>query len=224
MRPIGHPANSGDTMPVVHFRIDDICLIISLKPSSSHRLIQATTRRYGEVRTNNVYTNLNLTAALRMLPRCLSHDTDCAVCAKGFAPGASHRCHACSGDVRGLVTGLTTAGLVLVLLLVIIAVHSLLKPVSEGVQEGQDGEYCWWPRMISSLHKAVIRAIPFTAVRIVVVILQIVIQVRTLKNDNTIQSHTPLKPCKQSTVGFKCGQQSCRTCYIPMRFEHNRVP
>lgn len=72
-------------------------------------------------------------------------------------------------------------------------VSNLVRTMTEGVQDTENRRCCRWPRILSALHKTLVKALPFTAIRIVIVVLQIVTQVRALKNDQTTPIHTPVK-------------------------------
>lgn len=97
---------------------------------------------------------------------------DCAVCAEGFAPAANNRCRKCSEETKGRTTGLATTFIVVVLCLTLLVASYLLQTEDSG-----NVERCSWRRKFSAFHNALVKSAPLSAVSIVVVVLQIVIQV-----------------------------------------------
>lgn len=95
-------------------------------------------------------------------------------------PGSSSRCHTCSGGNRGSGVGFLSALLVLALFVTVLAVSYLLERVGDGANEAQNRPRRWWKRTVSSIRTLPVKAIPLCAITIVVVVLQIVIQVRAI--------------------------------------------
>ena len=110
-------------------------------------------------------------------------NADCAVCAEGFAPGANNHCHKCSKESRGRTVGLAIIFLVGALCVTVLVASYLLQPeVNANVEEGNKARSLW-RRKLSSFRQALVKGSPLSAVSIVVVVLQIVIQVRVLSEN-----------------------------------------
>ena len=117
---------------------------------------------------------------VRPFNRCRA---DCAVCAAGFAPGSSTRCHKCDGQNTGLVVGFATAAVLLMVFIAAVVVSYLVQVSEEGADEADNESRHFWRHKLSRVHRASLKAIPFSAVSIVVVVVQIVSQVRARMDD-----------------------------------------
>lgn len=106
-----------------------------------------------------------------------SYHADCAVCAKGYAPGLGRRCNECSGRSRGLAVAFSSMALVVVLIVVILGSVYLLKRVGAGHHREQNQPRRSWQGKLKRFRVLVGRVIPWSTIRIVVVVVQIVIQV-----------------------------------------------
>ena len=112
-----------------------------------------------------------------VLLACCSRSTgvaDCAVCAEGFAPGIAYRCRECSGGVTISAMALVAAIFIALLLLITIVLVHLGSVVSdESVEMGQSS----WMRKCLSCRASIAQFLPFTAIKIVVTVWQIISQV-----------------------------------------------
>lgn len=105
---------------------------------------------------------------------------DCAVCADGFAPGVLNSCHECSGQSRRSAVTLATAGLICTVVAIIFLVSHLLQ-VDEYGSNG-NGETALeprpkWCKTLTTFRNTLVNILPVSAIRIMVVVLQIVTQV-----------------------------------------------
>lgn len=106
-----------------------------------------------------------------LLARC--HITDCAVCKQDYAPGVRYSCRSCVGKDRMVAIGLFSCFTVAALVVIAFLVVRLLEVVGDPTQEGDELE--WVGRR--SLLRRLIDAVPMKAVKIIVVVWQIVGQV-----------------------------------------------
>lgn len=81
-----------------------------------------------------------------------------------------------------MAVGLSTAVLVLVLFVVWLVVSDLLLVESGGADETPSEPRRWWQEKQSNLREILVKAVPMSAIRIVVVVLQIVVQVRSIRD------------------------------------------
>lgn len=63
---------------------------------------------------------------------------------------------------------------------VVLAVSYLLQRVGDAADEAQNGSRRWWNGTVSSIRTLLVKAIPVSAITIVVVVSQIVIQVHAI--------------------------------------------
>lgn len=80
-----------------------------------------------------------------------------------------------------MAVGFSTIILALALLVAFVVVSNLLQIVGDGGVETQSEPHNWLHGKLSHLRKHFVKAIPMSAIRIVVVVLQIVVQVRAIK-------------------------------------------
>ena len=85
-----------------------------------------------------------------------------------------NRCNKCSTEHRGLAIGLATGVLVFAILVALWLVPRLLRKVK------REEQMCRWPTITSS-YEIAIKALPLPAVKIVVVVLQIITQVHVCR-------------------------------------------
>ena len=101
---------------------------------------------------------------------------DCAVCIEGYKPGFQYSCHSCQGSDKWAAIGGAVTMLVVVVSVVVFGVAYLVgvedRPISQ--RSGM------WKRRISNFRDGLIRIIPLTAVKIVLVSWQIITQVNLL--------------------------------------------
>ena len=112
-----------------------------------------------------------------VLLACCSRSTgvaDCAVCAEGFAPGIAYSCRKCSGGVTTLAVAIMAAFVVALLLFAtFVFVHLGSVVPDESVEMGQSSRM----RKYSSCRASIAQIVPFTAIKIVVTVWQIISQV-----------------------------------------------
>lgn len=107
---------------------------------------------------------------------------DCAVCNEGYAPGSGRRCHACSEENAGFALGVSTTVLLLVVFVVVSVVSYLLQMVGDGPHDALDQPRRWWRGKRCFVRRPLVESLPLSTIRIVVVVLQIVIQVSNIED------------------------------------------
>ena len=124
---------------------------------------------------------------------CLSPTgvADCAVCAEGFAPGIAYSCRECSGGVTTSAVALL-AGLVIAvfLLAALVLVHlgSVVRYNNGKMAQSS------WKQKCSSCRASLVQMIPFTAIKIVVTVWQIISQVCPPRLAHEVPSVAPSSP------------------------------
>lgn len=79
--------------------------------------------------------------------------------------------------------GFSTSVVFLTFLVTVLAVSNLLEMVGGEADGAQNELQCrWQPEKLSQFCSALVKAIPLAAIRIIVVALQIIIQVRGIRN------------------------------------------
>lgn len=111
---------------------------------------------------------------------CMFRLADCAVCAQEYAPGANRRCHECSVENRGYAVGFSITTLLVASILVLLLVSYLVQVVEDGAHQAQNQPRRWWRGKVSRCRKYIVKAMPLSTIRIVVVVMQIVVQVRAV--------------------------------------------
>ena len=104
-------------------------------------------------------------------------DSDCAVCAETFSPGIAYSCRECSEDAMRSAKGLALAAGVATVLVVTILLQHLSKVVDDETGEGADGQQGLVVRKCALFQDVMAKVIPLSAMKIVVVVWQIVSQV-----------------------------------------------
>ena len=102
---------------------------------------------------------------------------DCAVCTEGFSPGYAHTCKSCLGDSKRRALAVISAIALLALVAATFLVAKLVSVVETGPPSGEDKEQSHWQRRCSLWQARMRKTVPLTAVKIVVVVWQIVTQV-----------------------------------------------
>lgn len=97
------------------------------------------------------------------------------MCAGNYAPGLSYSCRSCIGNDRTIALGLSSVFFVLAGLVIFIAVADLLRTVDEAAGEKETLQ----PFGSWSFVSRVAGVMPWSAIKIVVVVWQIVSQVST---------------------------------------------
>lgn len=116
---------------------------------------------------------------------------DCAVCAEGYAPGVLSSCHECSTDDRRWTVGLGMAALSLAVLVVVVMVTYTLRG-----RRGEGSNRC--SRNLKCCQNFVGRALPLSAIKIVVVVIQITTQVTNATK--VVEPWVWKAPCTRSYV------------------------
>ena len=99
---------------------------------------------------------------------------DCAVCDEGYDSGFQYSCHSCQGSDKSAAIGKAIAVLVIVMFVVALGVTYLVDVVDQPISERRGR----WERRVSSFRDGLVRAIPLTAIKIVLVCWQIISQVK----------------------------------------------
>lgn len=111
---------------------------------------------------------------------------DCAVCSEGYAPAGTYVCRDCSDVDMRLTVGLAVAVSIFTLVLATATVAHLVRVVEIRTDEDTEGAQGVIGRTLDCLRAFSARAFPLTAVKIVVVVWQIISQVlRGLLPDRT---------------------------------------
>ena len=103
------------------------------------------------------------------------HDStkDCAVCDEGYGSGFQYSCHSCQRSDKWAAIGGASAVLVIVIFMVALGVTYLVGVVDRPIPERRGR----WERRLSNFRDGLVRAIPLTAIKIILVSWQIVSQV-----------------------------------------------
>lgn len=123
-----------------------------------------------------------------MLP---CYHADCAVCTENYAPGLGRRCIACSGRNAEVAVTFSTMSLLLVLLGGVLGAIYLLQRVGADAHQEQNQPRRSWQGKLKRVRVFIGKVIPLSAIRIVVVVVQIVIQVCAVEE--------PIQPNRFST-------------------------
>lgn len=107
-------------------------------------------------------------------PPPLATYTDCAVCDEGYTLGFSS-CHKCQGERQRSSLGVFVAVLILLLLVVTLILAGLVQVVD--IQPDEEELRQVWKRKLTTYRTFLFNMFPRTAIRIVVVVWQIVTQV-----------------------------------------------
>ncbi|CAN0364157.1 unnamed protein product [Ascophyllum nodosum] len=102
----------------------------------------------------------------------------CAVCDEGYDSGFQYSCHSCQGSDKSAAIGKAIAVLVIVMFVVALGVTYLVDVVDQPISERRGR----WERRVSSFRDGLVRAIPLTAIKIVLVCWQIISQFSSVVN------------------------------------------
>ena len=106
-----------------------------------------------------------------------AYDTDCSLCSDGVVKGFDGSCHDCS-ETRLIIEVVVVSAVSVVLLLAAIIVWRHLTRGVDGDLRGSPGTIeGFLQRKITVFHHYMMKALPRTAIKIVVVVWQIVFQV-----------------------------------------------
>ena len=111
-------------------------------------------------------------------PLLPEQNSDCAVCANGYAPGSNYRCHRCSESTRRAGAGAAVVMIVASVLLLIVAVWDVKRVAFDGPEN--EIYRSGWQRNMSSCIEVMRKAFPLVALKIVLVVWQIITQVRII--------------------------------------------
>ena len=114
----------------------------------------------------------------KCIPRTpLLRSADCAVCKKNYAEGVSYSCTKCSSANDRSAVGLAVFIAVAALMATTVLLSYLGRGTDEWAEERSSGRGCW-QRFTLNSHDFLLKVFPLTAIKIVVVVWQIVFQVR----------------------------------------------
>lgn len=99
---------------------------------------------------------------------------DCAACDTGYAQGSKYSCFSCTGEKKDIAVAWAVMAPLLLLAVGVVVVWDLTGVRGQSDQRG--GKF--WERIAFFRHRFV-EALPMASVKILVVIWQIVTQVRT---------------------------------------------
>lgn len=130
----------------------------------------------GKYFTSICYNEDPIVSRLSSLHDCaVRRAEDCAVCTDGYASGSSYSCHECSGAAGRSATWLAALALVVAVVVLVGLVSDLVRVVDDNATRTV------WGRRRSDCRRFVKKAFPLTAIKTVVVVWQIVTQVRTYR-------------------------------------------
>ena len=99
---------------------------------------------------------------------------DCAACDEGYGSGFLYSCHSCQESDKWVGIGGAVAVLVVAMVVFTLGVTYLVGVVDRPISE-RGG---MWERRILNFRDGLVRAIPLTAIKIVLVLWQIITQVK----------------------------------------------
>lgn len=102
--------------------------------------------------------------------------SDCAVCAEHFSPRIAYRCGECSEKARRSAAGLVVATFVVVMVVAVVLLKHL-GSVADSDGRGAGARRISIQRKCVSFQNSLMKVLPLTAIKIVVVVWQIVFQV-----------------------------------------------
>ena len=108
-------------------------------------------------------------------PLPCTHDlfsVDCSDCAEGYGSGFQYSCHSCQGSDKWADIGGAVAVLVVGMVVVSLGVAYLVGVVDRPISERSG----MWERRVLNVRDGLVRAIPLTAIKIVLVSWQIITQ------------------------------------------------
>ena len=98
---------------------------------------------------------------------------DCAACVKGYGSGFQYGCHNCRGPDKWAAIGGAVAVLVVVMFMVALGVAYLVGVIDRP----NSARNRTWEERVSKFRDGLVRAIPLTAIKIVLISWQIITQV-----------------------------------------------
>ena len=104
---------------------------------------------------------------------------DCAACAEGYDSGFLYSCHSCRGSDKWVGIGGAVTVLVVAMVVTALGVAYLVGVVDRPISE-RNG---MWERRVLNFQDGLVRAIPLTAIKIVLVSWQIITQVKFVALD-----------------------------------------
>lgn len=103
--------------------------------------------------------------------------TDCAVCGDGYTPGIEYSCNKCTGATRIFSLGIGAAILIVGVFVLVMVLSALVRVEACSEQESKNAITSKWEQKINSCRSSIAKAIPLTAIKVVLVVWQIVTQV-----------------------------------------------
>ena len=110
-------------------------------------------------------------------PPSMNPDSDCSVCAEGFSRGIAYSCRKCSKAAFGSAIGVWSTMAVVVLLVAAVLFKSLVTVVGDDTARTNDSPDGFSRSKCASFQDLAKKAFPISAIKIVVVVWQIVFQV-----------------------------------------------
>ena len=112
------------------------------------------------------------------LPRLLAAVADCAVCAEHFSARIGYSCGECDERTKRPAVGLVVTALVVVVLVAALALKDLQSGLKDDTREEINVRERFTARKFTIFLSSLMKVLPLTAIKIVVVVWQIVSQVR----------------------------------------------
>lgn len=102
---------------------------------------------------------------------------DCAVCEEHYAPGLGRRCQECSEHSTESTWALSALAVLLVGSVTVMFILYLVQNVDDEARREQSQARRWWKEKLTRVREFIAKVVPLSAIRIVVVVAQIVVQV-----------------------------------------------
>ncbi|CAN0245080.1 unnamed protein product [Ascophyllum nodosum] len=137
----------------------------------------------------------------------------CATCDEGYGSGFQYSCHSCQGSAKWAAIGGAIAVLVVVIFVVALGVAYLVGVVDRPTSDRRGT----WERRFSNFRDGLVRAIPFTAIKIVFVSWQIITQFSGVVNVQYPPAYESLLTAL-SVVDLNLGSILSLSCVVETTF------
>ena len=99
---------------------------------------------------------------------------DCAACDEGYGSGFQYSCHSCQGSDKWAGIGGAVAVLVVTMIVVALGVAYLVEVADRTISERSG----MWERRVLNFRDGLVRPIPLTAIKIMLISWQIITEVK----------------------------------------------
>lgn len=104
-------------------------------------------------------------------------DADCAVCAKGFSPGMAYSCTKCSGRTKKSGVGVAVTSVIIVPVVAVMLLRYLGRAEDDDTRGRRGASRGFLRQKCDIFQESLSKVLPLTAIKMVVVVWQIVLQV-----------------------------------------------